>query len=406
MKRPLVGLLLFLLLSPPLPATTRQRLLRVTPAQIVAAAERAAARAIANGAPGVSVAVARHGELVYSGAFGITRRETRAPVRTDSVFQVGSITKQFVAAGIMRLQERGALSVEDDIRKYVPSLDTHGSSITLRHLLTHTSGLIDYLPLLTNGYEPLTRERLVELLNPRPLLFAPGTSWSYSNSGYFLLAMVLEQVSGKAVHQYIHEEFALPLGLLHTGVCGAVNSPATPDGFAQVNGVWIDVPAIDMSNAFGAGDLCSTATDLVLWSHALATGRVVSSDSYDQMQKATILKDGKEVAYGFGLATGKKLGRPAVWHTGGIAGFQSALAYYTNEEISVAVLINALPAPEEIDAYGAESSIAASALSAQWTSNAGTRATAWVPANSSVTSRNGPADPSHAAGCALCPLRP
>jgi CubicO group peptidase (beta-lactamase class C family) len=406
MKRPLLGLVLFLLLAPPLPAATRQRLLRVTPAQIATAAQVAANHALANGAPGVSIAVARHGQLVYTGAFGITRRETLAPVRVDSVFQVGSITKQFVAAGIMRLQERGQLSVDDDIRVYVPTLDTHGTTIRLSHLLTHTSGLIDFVQLITNAYEPLTRDHFVEMVNSQPLLFPPGEAWSYSNSGYFLLAMVLEKVSGVPAHQFIHDEFVLPLGLLHTGVCGAANAPAAPDGFAQVNGQWIDVPAIEMSNAYGAGDLCSTATDLVLWSQALASGRVVSNASYEQMRKATKLTNGSQVAYGFGLGTGNKLGRPAVWHTGGIAGFQSALAYYANEELSVAVLVNALPAPASVDSYGAESSVAAAALAAYKTSSFGTRADAQVPELAFTTWRNEPVDPSHAAGCELCPQRP
>ena len=253
--------------------------------------------------------------------------------------QVGSITKPFTAAAILRLAERGALSLDDRIEKFVPEFNPRGATITLRHLLSHTSGVSAPPP---DHYSPLTREQFIKSVNAQPLAFTPGTRYVYSNAGYGLLGHAIESITGRPFADVIHSEFALPLGLIDTGVCGTYNLPR-PDGYNVSQGKPTRVPAVDMSVPFAAGALCSTASDLARWSHLLATGRVILPASYATMTTPGRLADNTLTPYGLGVFLGKQLGRPAVSHTGAITGFQSSLIYFSEHEIGVAVIINALP---------------------------------------------------------------
>ena len=312
-----------------------------TPPAIEAAAIQAAGAAMKAGAPAVQIAVTRRGQIIYSAAFGVTDQQSGTAATQRSVLQVGSLTKQFTSAAIMRLVERGALTLDDRIEKHVPEFNPRGTTITLRHLLTHTSGVAGAPQ---SQYVPLTREQSIALTNAQPLEFTPGSGWSYSNAGYRLLGHAIESVSGMSFAQFVHTEFALPLGLLDTGVCGTNNIPI-PEGYGLTQTGWTRVPAVHMSVPFTAGALCSTASDLARWSHLLATGRVVLPESYAKMTTPAKLNNNTVTTYGLGLFLQKQIGRTTVWHTGGINGFQSSLVYFPEEELAVAVIINALPAP-------------------------------------------------------------
>lgn len=232
------------------------------------------------GAPAVQIAVSDGGQIIYSAAFGMSDRESAAAATPRSVLQIGSITKQFAAAAILRLAERGALTLDDRIEKFVREFKPPaGATITLRHLLTHTSGVKGVSP---PQYTPLTREQFIKLIDGQPLEFTPGTKFSYSNSGYRLLGYAIESITSMSFADFVHSELALPLGLIDTGVCGTSNLPL-PDGYGLVQGTWKRIPAIHMSVPFAAGALCSTASDLARWSHLLATGRVLLPDSYATM---------------------------------------------------------------------------------------------------------------------------
>jgi CubicO group peptidase (beta-lactamase class C family) len=330
----------------------------VPPAAIVAAARQAAEAALKAGVPAVQIAVSDDGRIIYSAAFGTSDRESATAATPRSVLQIGSITKQFTAAAILRLAERGALTLDDRIEKFVPEFNTRGATITLRHLLTHTSGVTGLSP---DEYSPLTREHFMTLVNATPLAFTPGSKFSYSNSGYRLLGYAIESITGRSFAEFVHSEFALPLGLLDTGVCGTSNLPL-PDGYGLVQGTWMRIPAIDMSVPFAAGALCSTASDLARWSHLLATGRVVLPASYATMITPTTLANDTIAPYGLGVSVLKQLGRPAVGHTGGIPGFLSSLLYFSDHDIAVAVIINALPAPAGVTAHGIALTVAGAAL--------------------------------------------
>ena len=359
MTRTLIALLLTLA-SLPVEGARRARPVRLDPtaAAIETAARKASEAALSAGVPAVQVAVSQRGRIVFSAAFGVSDRESATAATSRSVLQTGSITKQFTAAGILRLAERGALSLDDRIEKFVPEFNPRGATVTLRHLLSHTSGVTGLPP---NEYAPLTREECLALINAQPLAFTPGTKFSYSNSGYRLLGYAIESVSGKSFAEFVHSEFAVPLGLIDTGVCGTSNLPV-PDGYGVLQGTWKRIPAIDMSVPFSAGALCSTTSDLVLWAHLLATGRVMLPDSYATMVKPTALNNNMLTNYGLGLFVQNQLGRPTAWHTGGIPGFQSSLVYFPESEIAVAVIINALPAPAGVSAHKIALDVASAVL--------------------------------------------
>ena len=331
----------------------------IAPAAIVTAAHQASEAALKAGAPAVQIAVSNGGQIIYSAAFGMSDRESATAATPRSVLQIGSITKQFAAAAILRLAERGALTLDDRIEKFVPEFKPPGgATITLRHLLSHTSGVRGLSP---PEYTPLTREQFIKLIDGQPLEFTPGTKFSYSNSGYRLLGYAIESITGMPFADFVHSELALPLGLIDTGVCGTSNLPL-PDGYGLLQGTWKRIPAIHMSVPFAAGALCSTASDLARWSHLLATGRVMLPASYATMITPTRLANNTFEPYGLGLFLQKQLGRTAVWHTGGIPGFQSSLVYFPDDDIAVAVIVNALPAPTGVSAHLIAIDVARAAL--------------------------------------------
>jgi CubicO group peptidase (beta-lactamase class C family) len=347
MNRQLLVLLL-IVGNLPLAAAPRRRAVQppppvVAPVAIVNAARTAADAALKAGNPAVQIAVSHHGEVIFSEAFGLIDREHAIGATPRSAMQIASVTKQFTSAAILRLAERGALSLDDRIEKYVPEFNPRGTTITLRHLLNHTSGVAGGLP---DSYAQVTRAQVIAIINATPLAFAPGSNWSYSNSGYRLLGYAIESITGKSFAEFVHTEFALPLGLIDTGVCGTNNVPRQ-DGYGLVQGTWQRIPALNMSVAFSAGGLCSTSWDLARWSHLLATGRVMLPASYATMTTPARLSDNTIAHFGYalGVINDTLAGHPIVWHDGIIGGCQSFLLYLSDQDMAIAVLTNAFPAP-------------------------------------------------------------
>ncbi|HEX8407948.1 MAG TPA: serine hydrolase domain-containing protein [Thermoanaerobaculia bacterium] len=331
-------------------AVQQHRPAPVAPAAIVTAASQAAEAALTAEVPAVQIAVSHRGQIIYSGAFGMSDRESATAATPRSVLQVGSVTKQFTAAAILRLAERGALSLDDRIDKFVPEFNSRGATITLRHLLSHTSGVRrDWYPPTPNGLAPpaaVTREQVITTLNSQPFDAPPGTKWGYSNAGYQLLGYAIESITGMPYADFIHSELALPLGLIDTGVCGTSNLPL-PEGYGLFQGTAQRMPSPHTSVLLSAGTLCSTASDLARWSHLLATGHVMLPASYAAMTTPARLNNNTVVpsGYALGVAAQNMLGQPAVWHSGAIDGFQSFLLYFPNQDIAIAVVTNAFPAP-------------------------------------------------------------
>jgi D-alanyl-D-alanine carboxypeptidase len=293
--------------------------------------------------------VSHRGEIIYSEAFGVTDKQSAAAATPRPVLQIGSITKQFTAAAILRLAERGALNLDDRIETYLPEFNPRGATITLRQLLSHTSGVrrewFPPGPPWPSLTAPVTREQTLQGLNSGQLLDStPGTKWSYSNAGFMLLGLAIESITGRSYADFIREELALPLGLIDTGVCGTSNLPL-PRGYGLSGGTWGPMPPLHPTVILFSGSLCSTASDLARWSHLLATGYAMLPASYAAMTTPSRLANNAVVPYGLGLDVKNMLGRPAAAHGGAVYGFESFLLYFPDQDIAVAVISNAFPGP-------------------------------------------------------------
>jgi CubicO group peptidase (beta-lactamase class C family) len=375
MTRTLLALLL-IFGQMPLAAATRRRAVQqpvpvVAPAAIVTAARQTAEAALKAGVPAVQVAVSERGQIIYSEAFGVTDKQSATVATPRSVMQIGSVTKQFTAAAILRLAERGALTLDDRIEKFVPDFDTRGATITLRRLLSHTSGVRRELfppgPPWQSLTAPVSREQTIKALNSGSLLDStPGTKWSYSNAGFMLLGLAIESITGMSYADFIQTEFALPLGLIDTGVCGTSSLPL-PLGYGLINGpAWVRLPALHPTVVLSSGSLCSTASDLARWAHLLATGYVMLPDSYATMTTPARLEDNTVLpnGYALGVLAQTLQGHPIVWHNGAIDGFQSHLVYLSDQDIAVAVVTNGFPAPAGGNPYLIAVAVAKAALAA------------------------------------------
>lgn len=326
--RPLLALLLTLVAFAP-ETDARRRAVAHRPPFTVPALDGIAASALERGIPGLTIGV-RKGSSLYVKSYG-----TPPP---GAVYQIASVSKQFTAAAIMRLADQAKLRVEDKARTWLPELDQRFDAITIEHLLTHTSGVRDYNEQLTTPYEPKTQQEIFALIISGPPLFSPGARFVYSNSGYFLLGMIIERASSQTYAQYLRDAFFTPLGLRETSYC----DPA-PDGwYIDTNGSVHAIPAADMSLAYAAGALCSSAGDLLRWNEALAAGRVVSPQSYARMTTSVDPRNTPPPGYGYALVLDTFEGRRRIWHNGAILGFMSHLAGYPDEQLSVVVLVNAM----------------------------------------------------------------
>jgi len=343
----------------------RKRVAR--PSELPAKLDALLATHLARPLPGFSVTVMRGDSVIYAKGMGYSNVANSTAVWSESMFQVGSVTKQFTAAAIMRLAEQGKLSVDDEVTKYIPELPTRGNVVRLRHLMNHTSGLPEYTPLLPDPYRPLPLDAMINLIKDKPMQFAPGAGWAYGNTGFYLLAAVIERVSGKSYGAFLRDELTAPLGLLNTGYCGSSPQFTPPSGYLELysKGAFTSVNAIEPSNAFGAGGLCSTGTDLVRWSKALAGGRVVSTSSYASMTAPTRYGGSGLVGYGYGLSVGSMQGRRAIEHGGSILGFESYLGHLPAEDLTIAVLVNVTIVPGEGIAAKIANDVAALVLAAR-----------------------------------------
>ena len=292
---------------------------------------------------GAAVAVAQHGETVLARGFGLADLELDVPMPQDASFEIGSITKQFTAASILLLAERGRLALDDDVTRHLPDYPTHGQRITIRHLLTHTSGIKGYTEMPEFGdLMPLRKppETLVKMFGQQPLDFAPGEAMVYNNSAYFLLGLIIEKLSGQSYANFVKENLFDKVGMSHSYYCSesAVHHHHA-HGYDTLNNTLILKRAISHAWPFSAGSLCSTATDLTLWLAALHGGRVVSADSYRAMIASASLADGTKLRYGFGLSLSEIRGHRAIYHGGGINGFLSEAEYYPDSGLSIVVLL-------------------------------------------------------------------
>lgn len=317
--------------------------------ELAAAIDALAAKYLAlPGGVGLSVAVARGDRMLVERGYGLADVEFDVPANAQTCFRIGSVTKQFTAALVLRCVEQGKLSLDDDLSKFVPSFPLQGRKVTIRQLLNHTSGIVSYTDLDEEWHSKwpleLSHEELLALVKDKPFVFEPGTKWAYNNTGYYLLGMVLENVRGKPYAQLIQDEIATPLGLSRTRYDSNVELIKNrAQGYSFEGGKLANDQILGMNQPGAAGALVSTAGELVRWQQALAHGKVVSAASYAQMTTPTVLPDAHDTGYGFGLSVDDLDGVKRVQHGGGIFGFNSMLAWFPDSDVHVAVISNGEP---------------------------------------------------------------
>jgi CubicO group peptidase (beta-lactamase class C family) len=285
-----------------------------------------------------TVLVARDGAIVLDKAYGMANVEWDVPNTPATKFRLGSITKQFTAAAILLLEERGKLKVDDRIKTYLPDVPMSWERITIFNLLTHTAGIANFTSLPEYGSAKLkqtTVDGTVASLRDRPLDFGPGEQMSYSNSGYLVLGSIIEKVSGQSYEKFLADNIFTPLGMLDSGYdSNTAIIKRRASGYVRGQAGLINATYIHMSVPHAAGALYSTSQDLLKWEQALFAGKLISRASLDRM--ITPFKND----YGLGLTSAMVNGRRVISHGGGIDGFNTMLAYYPDSKTVVIVLSN------------------------------------------------------------------
>jgi CubicO group peptidase (beta-lactamase class C family) len=310
---------------------------------ISAAMKRLLASTYKANAPGAAVLVVRNGKVVLRGAYGMANLELRVPMRPDMVFRLGSVTKQFTAVAILMLVDERKLALEQDVRTVLPAWRGGGRKITIEQLLTHTSGVKDFLPILwpARMREDVRPAVLIETLNVQELEFEPGTKASYSNSNYILLGAVIEKISGMPYGRFLEERIFKPLGMAHSSYEEPQDLIANrASGYRKVEGRFLNAPYVSTVQLFAAGALTSSVDDLALWDAAAGSEKLLGRASWDRLFTPYKLADGTTAPYASGWVLGRLQGRLAASHAGGIPGFRSFVLRLPDEHVYVAVLSN------------------------------------------------------------------
>ncbi|MGH9819356.1 MAG: serine hydrolase, partial [Pyrinomonadaceae bacterium] len=292
-----------------------------------------------------TILVARDGKPIVSKGYGMANIELNVPNAPENVFRLGSVTKQFTGMSIAMLQERGKLNVSDPMCKYISDCPDAWKAITINNLLRHTSGVTNYTDFpdfARTTVLPTTTAEMVEMLKKKPLDFEPGAKMSYSNSGYYLLGVIIEKVSGKTYADFLQENIFTPLGMKQTYYDDPLKIIMhRAAGYKKQAGNIINAPYTDMSVPYAAGSLASTTGDLLIWDQALYTEKLVSKSSLDKI----FTPEKGDAGYGYGWGIGKKFGHRSISHGGGIYGFATDISRYPDDKVTVIVLSNIQSAP-------------------------------------------------------------
>lgn len=317
--------------------------------KVVAGAERAFekfTKAYVDPAPGCAAAVSLNGDVVFEKAFGLADLEHHVPNTPQTIFESGSVAKQFTAAALVLLQQDGKLSLDDQVRKYITELPDYGSPLTIRHLLNHTAGLRDWGTVL--GLTGVGRgDRVINqalaldvIIHQRALDFAPGSEYSYSNSGYNLAAIIVERVSKQKFPAFVEERLFKPLGMKNSSWRDDYQRlvPNRAQAYSrQGNGPWrLNMPFM---NVYGNGGMLTTVGDWMKW-NAMLDSHSLGAPLVNALETRGVLNDGRKISYALGLTVGTYKGLKDVSHGGATAGYQTFLARYPDHKVSVGVMCN------------------------------------------------------------------
>jgi len=291
--------------------------------------------------PGLTLKIIRDGKVLKTAAYGRANLELDVPTRPETVFEIGSVTKQFTAAGILLLAQESKLAVDDRISQHLQNTPPAWNRVTIRHLLTHTSGIKSYTGL--DGFElrrHLTQAQFIQAIGARPMEFQPGDSWKYCNTGYSLLGYIIENVSGISYWDFMNRRIFAPLGMhATTNRLPRLVIPNRAAGYEQTNQVWINRDS-DLTEVFAAGAIASTVGDLAKWSVALDGERILSAASKAQMWTPATLNDGKATKYGFGWYVDTFEGHRDIGHGGSTSGFSASIQRFPDDRLAVIILTN------------------------------------------------------------------
>jgi CubicO group peptidase (beta-lactamase class C family) len=337
--------------------------------------------------PGCTVGVAVRGETVLTAAYGMADLEHDVTNRPDSIFEAGSVSKQFTATAVLLLAQQGKLALDDPVRKYIPELPEYEAPLTIRHLLNHTSGLRDWgsleaiagWPRTTRAY---THAHVLEILSrQRALNYTPGAEYSYTNSGYNLAAMLVGRVSGKTFAEFTHDAIFQPLGMNSTSWRDDFRRVVKNRSIAYMQSGAVFRQLMPFEDVYGNGGLLTTVGDLLKWNRNFVTAKVGGRELVAQQQQQAKLNDGRTIGYAFGLFVQDYRGLKEVSHSGTTAAYNAWLARYPDQDLSVAVLCNsslANPTPlghQVADVYLGEAAKGAGPEPAP----GGTSVAAWQP---------------------------
>ena len=291
--------------------------------------------------PGVSLAVVKNGQIILAKGYGLANVELEVPVKPETVFQSGSVGKQFTATAVMMLVEAGKINLDDKINKYFTDAPETWKNITVRNLLTHTSGLGDY-PEDFDFRRDYKEDDLYKIIKAVPLDFQPGEKWQYSNLGYVLLGILIHKVTGKFYGDFLRERIFQPLGMTTARIISESDIvPNRAAGYQIVSGElknqdWV-APSL---NTTADGALYLTSLDMAKWDAALYGEKLVQKASLDEMWSPVKLNDGKTYPYGFGWALGEVNGHRIVEHDGAWQGFKSSIVRFPNDKLTVIIFAN------------------------------------------------------------------
>ncbi len=297
-----------------------------------------------SGVPSASLAIVRDGQIVYTQAYGKARLEPAEAAEPAMRYSIGSISKQFTASAILLLEQQGKLSIDDPVSKYLPEL-TRANEVTIRLLLSHTSGYQDYWPedyLMPPMSEPTTAQHILDTWGKKPLDFDPGTKWQYSNTNYVIAGRIVEMVSGEPLVQFLQEQMFKPLDMKEVWNSDAqkLDKPDAEGYIRYALGPLRPAPKEGRGWMFAAGELAMPAYDLAQWDISMMNRSLLAAKSYDEMFAPVLLKDGSSSHYGLGLFVSDLQGHAELEHSGEVSGFVAENMVFPKDKLAIAVLTN------------------------------------------------------------------
>ncbi|NQX85744.1 MAG: serine hydrolase [Flavobacteriaceae bacterium] len=293
--------------------------------------------------PGATALIYKNGEVIYRKGFGYANIELDVKMQPEHVFEIGSITKQFTAIAILMLEEQGKLKIEDDITKFIPDYPTLGKTITIHHLLNHTSGIKSYTGMKSfreKARLDMTPVELIDVFKNEPMDFDPGEQYRYNNSGYIILGHIIELVTGVSYEDFVQQNFFDKLGMTNSYYGShqrLIKNRAY--GYQDRDG-YVNADYLSMTLPYAAGSLMSNVDDLLKWQKALNTNQLISKATYEKAINGSLLNNREPIGYGYGLQSGKIQGSKIISHGGGIFGYTTQGIYLPKEDVFVSILTN------------------------------------------------------------------